>query len=214
MPVELMSKIEYASEKLGLSKQDVMREAMKLGLAHYERINWDIQGAVLDASAPKRNIVQMPEQQALEMVAEDSQKSEAPAQASVNYKDSGLLHIQATDTFQPKTREARTIPLTKEFTAWLRDEYGLPEPFMLAPKVKHGSYRYRYDFRKAFESLVASLCYDVTFHDLRRTFASLHVSRGTSIYKVAKWLGDTVEVVESTYGHLIPQDAQIDAAWE
>jgi len=54
----------------------------------------------------------------------------------------------------------------------------------------------------------------ITFHDLRRTFASLHVSRGTSIYKVAKWLRDTVEVVEDTYGHLIPQDAQIDAAWE
>lgn len=85
---------------------------------------------------------------------------------------------------------------------------------MLAPKVKHGSYRYRYDFRKAFEALVTKLKYDVTFHDLRRTFASLHVSRGTSIYKVAKWLGDTLEVVESTYGHLIPQDAQIDAVWE
>lgn len=86
IPNELLAKIELAAEKLGLSKQDTMREAMKLGLAHYERINWDIQGAVLDASAAKRNIVQMP-QPAPAMVAEDSQRSEAPAQASVNYKD-------------------------------------------------------------------------------------------------------------------------------
>lgn len=54
---------------------------------------------------------------------------------------------------------------------------------------------------------------DVTFHDLRRTFASLLVSQGVSIYKVAKWLGDTVDVAEDTYGHLIPQDDEINAAW-
>ena len=53
-----------------------------------------------------------------------------------------------------------------------------------------------------------------TFHDLRRTFASLHVSAGTSIYKVAKWLGDEVRVVEESYGHLIPQDLEINKAWE
>ena len=87
VPNDLLAKIELDSTKLGWSKQDTMREAMKLGLAHYERINWDIQGAVLDASAAKRNIVQMPQQQAPAMVAEDSQRSEAPAQASVNYKD-------------------------------------------------------------------------------------------------------------------------------
>lgn len=128
--------------------------------------------------------------------------------------DAGLLHVQATETFQPKTRDNRTVPLTKEFRAWLTDVYGLREPFMLRPEARHRNWRYRFDFKKAYQALVKRCGLAITFHDLRRTFASLHVSRGTSIYKVAKWLGDTVEVVEETYGHLIPQDAQIDAAWE
>lgn len=51
LPASLLAKIEQAADKLQLSKQDVMREAMKLGLAHYARIEWDVQGAVLDKSA-------------------------------------------------------------------------------------------------------------------------------------------------------------------
>lgn len=128
--------------------------------------------------------------------------------------DAGLLHVQATATFQTKDRDNRTIPLTRQFAAWLRDEYGKPAPFMLAPSARHGKWRYRYDFKRAFEGLVKRCGLTCTFHDLRRTFASLHASRGTSIYKVARWLGDAVEVVEAAYGHLIPQDDQINAAWD
>jgi integrase len=127
--------------------------------------------------------------------------------------EEGLIHVQATTTFQPKSRDNRTVPLTDEFRAWLLDEYKLQKPFMLAPKVVHGKYRYRFDFRKAFDALVERCQLDITFHDLRRTFASLLVSKGVSLYKVAKWLGDTVEVVEDTYGHLIPQDDEINASW-
>jgi integrase len=129
--------------------------------------------------------------------------------------ESGLFHVQSTETFQPKDRENRTIPLTDEFAAWLGDHYGRPEPYLLHPEVKRGRYRYRYDFRTKFENLTRRCeLPDLTFHDLRRTFASLLVSRGVSLYKVAKWLGDTIPVVESTYGHLIPQDRDINAAWK
>lgn len=127
--------------------------------------------------------------------------------------DAGLIHLTETATFQPKDRDKRTVPLTDEFRVWLRG-YGLRSPFMLEPGVRHGRYRYRYDFRAAFEGHMERLGLgDVTFHDLRRTFASLLVSQGVSLYKVAKWLGDTMEVAEDTYGHLIPQDDQINAAW-
>ena len=85
---------------------------------------------------------------------------------------------------------------------------------MLEPKATHGSYRYRYDFRASFVNLTKRCGFpELTFHDLRRTVASLHVSRGTSIYKVARGLGDGVEVVENHYGHLIPQDDEIDTIW-
>jgi integrase len=103
--------------------------------------------------------------------------------------------------------------MTAELREWLRDVYGLHQPFMLAPTVKHGRYRYRYDFRKAFDALVNRCGLAVTFHDLRRTFASLLVSRGVSLYKVAKWLGDELVTVQTHYGHLIPQDDEINASW-
>ena len=126
----------------------------------------------------------------------------------------GLIHVQATPTFEPKGRDNRTIPMTEEFKAWMKQEFPLRGPFLLHPEVEHGKYRYRYDFRKAFDGLVSDCGLDVTFHDLRRTFASLLVSKGVSIYKVAKWLGDTLKVVQDTYGHLIPQDDEINASWE
>lgn len=134
--------------------------------------------------------------------------------------DAGLIHVQATPTFEPKGRDNRTIPLTDEFKTWLKEVYGLPSPYMLVaqktvakrPNTKGSAYRY--DFRSAFENLRDRCGIEVTFHDLRRTFASLLVSKGVSLYKVAKWLGDTTEVVEGTYGHLIPQDDQINEAWK
>ncbi len=126
----------------------------------------------------------------------------------------GLIHVGATPTFQPKDRDNRTIPLTEEFKTWLVDHYKLQSPFMLEPAVVHGKYRYRYDFRNAFGQLTARCKFPwLTFHDTRRTFASLHASSGTSIYKIARWLGDDVDVVTEHYGHLIPQDAEINKAW-
>ena len=50
---DLLAKIEYAAEKLGWTKQDTMREAMKLGLKFYERIGWDTTGAILDAATKR-----------------------------------------------------------------------------------------------------------------------------------------------------------------
>lgn len=135
--------------------------------------------------------------------------------------EEGLIHLDTTGpTFAPKDRDTRTVPMTKEFQTWLKRVYlkGRPdwksEPFMMMPKVEHGKHRYRWEFRKPFVAHMEKLGLErFTFHDLRRTFASLLVSKGVSIYKVAKWLGDAVKVVEETYGHLIPKDDDIDASW-
>jgi integrase len=125
--------------------------------------------------------------------------------------DAGLLHIQASADWHTKDRDNRTIPLTVEFKKFLAD-YGLPAPFMLPGRRQaRGRWRYRYDFRRPFERLLARCgITGATFHDLRRTFASRLVSRGVSIYKVARWLGDGLAVVERHYGHLQPQDDEIN----
>lgn len=130
----------------------------------------------------------------------------------------GLLHVQRSATWEPKDREDRTIPLTDRFREFL--EAFRQKPFMIAPKAlpqrpaRKGAkkrWRYRYDFRRPFKDYVAKMGHpDLTRHDMRRTFASLRVSAGVSIYKVAKWLGDGVSVVERHYGHLIPGDADVN----
>ena len=53
VPNDLKAKIDYAASKLGWTTQQTMREAMRLGLEFYERIDYDVPGAVLDATLAK-----------------------------------------------------------------------------------------------------------------------------------------------------------------
>jgi integrase len=125
----------------------------------------------------------------------------------------GLIHVRKTETFRPKDRDERTIPMTKAFKRFLRS-YGLRSPFMLQPDVPHGESRYRWDFRRPWAEYVAKhKCQWLTPHVARHTFASLLASAGVSIYKIAQWLGDDVRVVQQHYAKLLPKDADIEAAF-
>jgi integrase len=124
-----------------------------------------------------------------------------------------LLHVTRSEDWDTKDHDDRTIPLTNDFQAFLR-VYGFKVPFMIAPyKRTGGRHRYRFDFSRRFENYIRSKNVYITFHDTRRTFASLHANAGTSIYKVAKWLGDDVDVVQRHYGHLSPSDPEINRAF-
>jgi integrase len=127
--------------------------------------------------------------------------------------DHKVLHVTRSDEWETKDHSDRTVPLTDNFVSFLA-KYGLRYPFMIAPKklraVKH---RYRFDFSRRFEHYVSNQSVSMTFHDARRTFASLHVQAGTSIYKVARWLGDDVEVVSRHYGHLADFDDEVNRAF-
>jgi integrase len=125
----------------------------------------------------------------------------------------GLIHVRKTETFRPKDRDERTIPMTKAFKAFLKT-YRLRSPFMVQPDVPHGESRYRWDFRRPWTEYVSKhKCPWVTPHVARHTFASLLASAGVSIYKVAQWLGDDVRVVQQHYAKLLPKDADIEAAF-
>ena len=124
--------------------------------------------------------------------------------------EAGLLHLRKTPTIRFKDREERTVPMTREFLAFVR-EYGLREPFMLAPDVPHGKSKYRYDFIRPFRTYMKEQGVSwVTPHIMRHTFASLLASHGKSIYKIAKWLGDDVRVVDKVYAKLVPNDSDIE----
>lgn len=143
-------------------------------------------------------------------------RREEVIEARVHWFDVGrkLIHIQRSATWEPKDKDERAIPMTDEFAEFLRSsKLGGPQSYALRPDVLPGASRYRYDFRATWEALRVAAKVDCTFHDLRRTFASQLVSAGVSVYKVAKWLGDDVDVVQKHYGHLVAQDDEINRAW-
>lgn len=120
--------------------------------------------------------------------------------------------LRQTPTMKFKDREERTIPLTIEFAEFLKN-YGLREPFMLKPEIEQGIWLYRYDPRRVFRSYIKAQGVKITPHTMRHTFASLLVTAGESIYKVAVWMGDNVDTVQKHYGHLGPDMGGIEKAF-
>ena len=127
--------------------------------------------------------------------------------------DARCVHVQRTATFRPKDREARTIPLTSDAVTFLRPQLQplAPHDFVLMPEVGHGRNIYRWDYERPWRTWLNELGLRwVSSHVMRHTFASLLLQRGVSVYKVAKWMGDRVDVVQKHYGHLTPQDSDIE----
>jgi integrase len=128
--------------------------------------------------------------------------------------DAGLLHLQNDPEtgFTLKDRDNRTVPLTKEFLNFLRGFLANRNPgdYAIAPDKQQGRAAYRYDFNKSFRTHMRTCGVRCTIHDMRRSFASQRVSAGQSVYIVARWLGDGVEVVERSYGHLSPSAGDVD----
>jgi integrase len=128
--------------------------------------------------------------------------------------DHGLIHAQnmPEEEFTLKDRDNRTIDMTDEFkaflTGYLRDRK--PGEFVLRPQKTKGIWKYRYDFSKMVEGHFKNVGVECSIHDMRRSFASNLVSSGVSIYTVAKWLGDRVDVIENHYGYLAPNTGEIN----
>ena len=123
--------------------------------------------------------------------------------------EQNLVHVEKTATFNIKNKKYRTIPLHPDFRRFL-EGYGKHSPFMLKPGVEKGKSRYRYDFRKPFDEHMKAIGLPwVTPHVMRHTFASLLAINSVSLFKIAKWMGDTLATTEKYYAHLVPQDDDI-----
>jgi integrase len=124
-----------------------------------------------------------------------------------------LLYVSEHENFVTKDRDNRPIPLTDRFADFLKGYLAgrNKNEYVLAPeKTIKGESKYRYDTNKRVRSHFRRCEVNSTMHDMRRSFGSNRVSAGTSPYKVAVWLGDRIEVVQRSYGHLIPQDSEIN----
>ena len=124
-----------------------------------------------------------------------------------------VLDVSNYGDFVTKDRDKRVIPLTDRFVDFLKSYLADRDKteYVLAPeKIEKGSNRYRYDVSKRVRAHFKRCKVKCSIHDMRRSFASNRVSAGISVYKVARWLGDGIVVVERSYGHLAPQDAEIN----
>jgi integrase len=130
----------------------------------------------------------------------------------------GAVHVSETDTYVPKDGEDRTVPLTARFQRFLAREFpdGLPGPWVIHPKKKRGRQLYRYEPKKAlagfFERAGVMSVHGrlPNMHMMRHSFASNRLIAGASLFRVAKWMGDDQETVQRHYGHLMPQDEEIN----
>lgn len=125
----------------------------------------------------------------------------------------GRIQVARTPTFVPKDKDERVIPLSRDFEKFLRGYLPdrVTDDFVLKPKVGYGRHKYRYDFRRPFTTHMTAHGVKCTPHDMRRTFVSLKLIEDSSlVFKVAKWTGDGVQVIQDHYAHLLSDDGDID----
>lgn len=133
--------------------------------------------------------------------------------------DAGLIRVQPREgehAWRPKTdRSIRDVPIGAELRRILEEHIaagyaGDVYLIRLPGRDRPISPPTLQDWtRWAFEG--ARIKYGregdgLTYHSLRHTFASWLVQADVSVMKVAHLLGDTVDMVVSVYGHLMPQD--------
>lgn len=125
----------------------------------------------------------------------------------------GILRVQPQPGWKPKTgRSVRVVPISPALRAHLEPHLrSVSTAEWVTPAWKDTSLPFnRHTFETHFRRVVegAGLVAGrkdragVTFHTLRHTFASWLLMRGVDMYTVAQLLGDTVKMVEDTYGHL------------
>lgn len=125
--------------------------------------------------------------------------------------DQKLITLSSHDGFSLKDSESRTIPLHDRLAVILTP-YRQDAGFVFLPeKDGQGKYRYRYEFKRAFNIVLdkAELKW-VTPHVLRHTFGSQLAIAGVSLYKISKWLGHSDTKTTQIYAHLQTHDEDIN----
>jgi integrase len=124
---------------------------------------------------------------------------------------SGFVMIQKTDTFIPKNKRNRTVPLTNTFRNFLIENGATSQTgFVLRPN-KTRTHKYRVCVRSPWGAHMRKCGFKYSPHVGRHTFASLLAQTGQiGMHKIAEWLGDTLEVTTKHYAHLAPHDNSIN----
>lgn len=127
----------------------------------------------------------------------------------------GTVKIGETATYRPKDKEERTIPLSREFEAFLRRYLPtLPSgaAYCFRPAVLPRPKRLRRTtFARGFVLFMKSLGHKCSPHDMRRSFVSTKLHEdGSLIFKISKWTGTNILTLQKHYAHLLADDDAID----
>jgi integrase len=127
------------------------------------------------------------------------------------WEGGGEIVVCATDTFVPKDREARRVPLNDVLWRYL-SAIKFSGTYLVRDDVRRKKQKYRWIPRHTFERLVsgAELGW-VGWHTLRHTYATLLVMGGCPVATVARWLGDGIEVTYKNYVGCIPLREHVNA---
>jgi integrase len=127
----------------------------------------------------------------------------------------GTITVQGGYKFQPKSRQARTIPILKELKPFLISKRLLKQTgYIIKPDVTEWN-KTRWDCRKQFNRVLElANCKkvnryggykNVTPHVLRHTFCSLLAQKGVPAYDIQKFAGHSDLKVTEIYMHLSPE---------
>lgn len=120
------------------------------------------------------------------------------------------ITISNYDEFVLKTSSSRTLPLHSKLAEVLKPFFK-ESGFLFEPNKNSHLSEYRYEFKKAFDSVRNEAKLEwVTPHILRHTFASQLAIAGISLYKISKWLGHSNFTTTQIYAHLQAGDEEIE----
>jgi site-specific recombinase XerD len=117
-----------------------------------------------------------------------------------------IIYLYSTPTFRTKNGKTRVVPLNESAIKIIRYCF----------EVKTGDYIFSFSnglpvtgdhVSRMFRRYVEELGFDpeLSFHNLRHTFASWLVQNGASLFEVQKLMGHSNPRVTEIYSHLLPQ---------
>lgn len=123
----------------------------------------------------------------------------------------GVLHIRRVFTdgqvklYGKQTRSLRAVPLPARAAAALAEVPPRVDTPILFPGERGGHLNLHNWRRDRWNPAVRAAGLDHrTPYSLRHTYASFAIAAGVSLFELARFMGTSVEQIDLTYGHLLP----------
>jgi len=119
-----------------------------------------------------------------------------------------VISVRRHAGFEIKDREERTVPMHSRIRTAMAPHAKDAGHVFESGRKSEGRHRYHYDPKRSLLTALrdAGLTTRDPFQRLRETFGSLHAQKGTSIFKVSRWLGHaSVKTTERHYAALTQQ---------